>query len=98
MRKRTISGTMLQGDKPVWEPLVELVGGHSASWFMWMYEVELADGSAVHAYKHVSTRRYLHLGEDGRAFAYVGEHGYREIDPDVAVDLVIGGWEPDGDV
>ena len=38
-----------------------LVGGHGAVWFMWMGEVELADGSIVHIYKHRGTRRSLHL-------------------------------------
>jgi hypothetical protein len=96
-RERTIKGTMLQGDEPAWEPLVAAVGGHQAGWFMWMYEIELEDTSRVHAYKHVSTRRYMHLGEDGRAFAYVGDHRYREIDPDIAADLALAGWEPEDD-
>ena len=50
------------------------------NWTLWMDEIELADGSAVHAYKHTATRRYLHIAEDGRTFLYVGDGGYREID------------------
>jgi hypothetical protein len=33
---------------------------------MWMFEVRLSDGTPLHAYKHIDTRRYLHLASDGR--------------------------------
>jgi hypothetical protein len=103
--KRTIRGTMLLDvDDPTWEPLLAAVGGRHAVWFMWMYEVELADKSRVHAYKHKITRRYMHLGHDGRAFEYVGDQRYREIDPDDAADLALplpsqypAGWDRDED-
>ena len=55
---------------PVWEPLIAAVGPRLVETFMWMEEEELPDGSALHAYKHKHTRRYLYLTEDGRAFAY----------------------------
>lgn len=53
---------------PCWEPLVAAVGEHLAEGFMWMHEATAADGSAIHAYKHSVTRRYLYLGEEGGAF------------------------------
>ena len=65
----------------------------SCGWPRWSFE----DGSRVHSYKHVTTRRYLHLPGDGRAFAYLGDHRYREIDLEIAVDLVFVGWERDED-
>jgi hypothetical protein len=86
-KKRTVRGTMVEADDPTWEPLLAAVGGHHAEWFKWMYEIELADGSRVHAYKHVITRCYMHLSEDGRAFSSIGHHRYREIDPDYAAEL-----------
>jgi hypothetical protein len=92
---RTITGTSVQGEHPLWTPLLDLVGEDLTEWFMWMYEVRLADGSRVDAYKHCATRRYLHLGADGRVFTYDGDDRYREIDPQVAVDLVLAGWHPD---
>jgi hypothetical protein len=102
--KRTIRGTMLDSDEPTWAPLVAVVGGRDAEWFMWMYAIELADDTRVHAYKHVSTRRYVHLGEDGRAFEYVGEQQYLEVDADDAADNALPwpsenllGWEADED-
>jgi hypothetical protein len=38
--------------------------------FMWMFEVELESGLRLHAYKHIETRKYLHLDKEGRAFVY----------------------------
>ena len=60
----------MQYSEPSWAPLRALVGAELAHWFMWMCEVELADGVQVQAYKHISTRRYLHLANDCRAFLY----------------------------
>ena len=79
MAKRTVRGTLRQYERPVWQPLLDLVGDQLVEWFMWMHEVELADGTALHAYKHVSTRRYFHLSEDGRAFLYRSEARYAEL-------------------
>lgn len=93
MAERTLPGTMLESECPVWKPLLDLVGEPLVEWFMWMYEIELADRSRVHAYKHVSTRRYLHLAEDGRAFAYRSEARYVEIAPREAIDEAFTGWE-----
>ena len=63
-------GRLEQYKAPVWEPLVAVVGQRLAETFMWMQENELDDGTVLHAYKHIHTRRYLHLTADGRAFAY----------------------------
>jgi hypothetical protein len=93
MAKRTLPGTMLESERPVWQPLLELVGEQLVEWFMWMFAIELADGSRMHAYKHVATRRYFHLGEDGRAFAYRSEDRYAEISPREAIDEAFRGWE-----
>jgi hypothetical protein len=94
-RPRTITGKVIQHEDPLWDPLVAAVGGHHAGWFMWMFEIELDDGSRVHAYKHVSTRCYMHLSTGGRAFTYQGEGRYREIDVYLAADLALAGWRPE---
>ena len=93
MAKGTLPGTMGQGERPVWQPLLDLIGEDLTGWFMWMYEVELADHAPLHAYKHISTRRYLHLTEDGRTFAYVPEGNYAEITPRDALREAFAGWE-----
>lgn len=69
-RKRTWRGRIAQGDTPDWAPLCDLVGEPVVADFMWMFEVELNDGSRLQAYKHIDTRRYIHLSSAGLAFAY----------------------------
>ena len=59
-----------QSDSPVWEPLIEAVGERLVGTFMWMYEEEMADRTILQVYKHIRTRRYMHLSTDGRAYAY----------------------------
>ena len=99
LSEHDIAGEMRQYDEPDWQPLYDIVGVHLADWFMWMHEVELDDGRRVHAYKHIATRRYFHLGVDGRAFVYVpgarlsAPGTYREIDRLDAIDLVFLTWE-----
>jgi hypothetical protein len=89
----TISGRGTQGEDPNWAPLLELVGPVLVRWFMWMYEIALADGTVAHAYKHVATRRYLHLASPERALVYLGRHHYREIDIDEALESAFFEWE-----
>jgi hypothetical protein len=93
MATRTLPGTMLESQRLVWQPLLDLVGEQLVEWFMWMFEVELADGSRVHGYKHVATRRYFHLGEDGRAFAYRSVDRYVEISRREAIEEAFTGWQ-----
>jgi hypothetical protein len=90
---RNLRGRLRQYERPVWQPLLDLIGEELVEWFMWMHEIELADGTALHAYKHVATRRYLHLSEDGRAFFYGSEAKYTEVAPREAIDEAFAGWE-----
>jgi hypothetical protein len=64
-----------------------------ADWFMWMGQIQFDDGTWIHAYKHVSTRRYFHLGEDGRAHVYISPSRYREITLTEAIDEAFDGWD-----
>ena len=72
-------GKSLQWEKPNWRPLVDAVGEVVAGHFMWMHEIELTDGTTLQAYKHIDTRRYVHLAPDGTAFVYEPEDRYRAI-------------------
>ncbi|HEY8583700.1 MAG TPA: hypothetical protein VIL49_12160 [Capillimicrobium sp.] len=76
-----LRGDIVGDERATWDPMLALAGEELTGWFMWMFEIRLEDGTSVHAYKHQMTRRYVHLAEDGRAFAYVGERGYQEVDP-----------------
>ena len=76
---RVCSGTATQGRKPKWRPLLDAVGEELAGDFMWMFEVDLANGTPLQAYKHVDTRRYLHLDPHGAAFVYQPPDHYRGV-------------------
>ena len=39
--------------------------------FMCMGAAEFADGRVIHSYKHVGTRRYLHLDLAGHSYRYL---------------------------
>jgi len=78
--KRGIRGELKQYDSPEWQPLLDLVGEEVTADFMWMHEVELSDGSSLHAYKHRDTRRYIHLREDGAAFYYLEPDRYHRTE------------------
>jgi hypothetical protein len=99
---RVVRGeTTDQHEKPEWGPLLELAPAHIDD-FMWMCEVELESGLRLHAYKHIETRKYLHLDMEGRAFAYIPPKvfredepsSYREVDPRrVLKEVLRPGWE-----
>jgi len=100
-RSRTLTGRSIRVDRPCWQPLIDLVGLDLVDWFMWMDALELSDGTRVHAYKHRATRRYFHLAEDGRTFAFIPSYSYAEISREEAIEEAFDGWEttlpePDG--
>lgn len=88
MRSREIIGRSLADRTPTWQPLLALAPTHVDD-FMWMFSIGCEDGTRIHAYKHWQTRRYLHLAEDGRAFAWRSPNRYRETDPRFLLDLVL---------
>jgi hypothetical protein len=77
--RRMVTGELAQYEVPEWEPLRAVAGDEVIGNFMWMHEVRLRDGSPVHAYKHIDSRRYVHLGLDGQGYAYVEER-YRRVE------------------
>ena len=72
-------GRMTQGDRPDWNPLLDVVGEEVTGDFMWMFEVELTNGTSLQAYKHIDTRRYVHLDPDGAAFVFEPPDRYRRF-------------------
>jgi hypothetical protein len=79
-RRRGIKGKSVRVWIPEWEPLLDLAPLHVAD-FIWMFAVELKDGSRVQAYKHYWTRDYVHLDGDGRTFVFVEPDRYEEVEP-----------------
>jgi hypothetical protein len=73
----TQRGERRHQDMPNWQPLLDLLGEELTGDFMWMFEVELDNGTLLQAYKHWYTRGYIHLAADGRAFVYESRRRYR---------------------
>lgn len=100
MGKRVwLTGRRVSSDQPTWAPLQAVVASLT-NWFMWMGEVRLDNGVAVHAYKHRSTRRYLHLDQESRPYTYEFRREramYREITLAQALGGVFAGWPLLGD-
>ena len=69
--------------------------GHSivAGDFMWIGAAEFHNGRTIHSYKHIDTRRYLHLDDAGHAYRFLSRaEGGRYVpcgDPRDAIDRVI---------
>jgi len=94
MPRDTLNGRPTNSELPYWPPLIDLVGLDLVDGFMWMLEILLEDDSMLHAYKHIETRRYLHLHESGgRACVCVGPGRYCEVDPRIALEAVVADWE-----
>jgi hypothetical protein len=73
---------------PEWEPILNLAPDHIDD-FMWMYAVELSDGTRLQVYKHYWTRNSLHLDNEGRAFIYVGTERYEEVNAEWLLPRVL---------
>jgi len=78
-RARVLRGTATQADEPEWRPLLDAVGEEVCGDFMWMFEVELSNGTRLHAYKHADTRRYVHLDHTCAAFVFESPDRYRRL-------------------
>lgn len=85
----SLPGDVVQFDQPVWGPLTTLLGEPLAEWFMWMHEVRLNDGTTIHAYKHIVTRRYLHLSAEPKAFTYLNGGTYLPTPLTIAVQRLL---------
>lgn len=88
-----ISGVVVQAESPDWAPLEAALGDVIGEWFMWMHEIRLADGLRLHAYKHVTTRRYLHLASHGFAFDHRIDGSYGIVALPTAIMRAFSGWE-----
>lgn len=72
------SGRARQYRSPTWRALELMVGSRQLSEYMWMHEVLLEDGHRLQSYKHVRSRRYLHVDESGKRWLF--RHGrYKKV-------------------
>jgi hypothetical protein len=90
-RTRTIRGVVAQYETPEWKPLEDVLGYDLCGDFMWMHEVLLDDGRKLQAYKHIYTRRYVHLDADGLALVY---HGRERYCPQPLADVLAAVFAP----
>lgn len=81
-RGRILKGEPLDIDEPDWGPLENVIEFDVCDDFMWMYAVDLEDGTRLHVYKHHWNRRSLHLGTGGQAFVYIWTLDDPDFDPD----------------
>ena len=72
-----------------WSPLEKLIGSSRRGCFMYMGQSRCVfhrDGwEPLRLYKHIDTRRYLNVAEDGTCFRY-SEGGYTPISAEVAIE------------
>jgi hypothetical protein len=92
-KNRRLRGGEPRGLRPDWRPLLDFAPDEIPE-FMWMYRVELEDGSVVEAYKHSWTRQYLHLDERGRAYEFMGGRSWEEVDARALFAKALDGCEP----
>lgn len=69
--QQTYAGTAFVPEEPNWERFREAICEWLLGQFMAMHEVQLKNGPHVCAYKHIDTRRYLHIDKDLNAFEYI---------------------------
>jgi hypothetical protein len=55
-----------------------------------MFEVRLSNGRPCHAYKHIDTRRYVHLAHDGAAFVFEPPDRYHRVPAAEALAQALG--------
>jgi hypothetical protein len=79
-RKKKFKGDNVQTSAPDFGPLLNVIHDDTASWFMWMHEVELEDETRIHCFKHRWNRRSIHLSEEGKAYLYTWDPKHPERD------------------
>lgn len=96
MAKRTkkLRGEAVMPEEPNWDPLERAVAQWLPGQFMAMHEVQLTNGARLCAYKHIDTRRYLHLDAKLNAYRYACDErsdrdGYEPIPLDEAFASVL---------
>lgn len=93
MSAQDLHGGFGDADEPNWEPLLTVVGEELVGDFMWMFPIDLDDGTRIEAYKHRMSRRYLYLDEEARPWGYSEPEHYRRM-PTLAAALadVLASW------
>jgi hypothetical protein len=83
-----IEGEWDTSDTPDWTPLENLALRECAE-FMWMFTVICEHSRRLQVYKHIWTRRYIHLDGTGAAFVYRSDGRYEQVDALWLLDRVL---------
>lgn len=78
-------------DEPMWKPLEDVIGKARCREFMFIGQVTLVKGEGtvtIFLYKHIVTRQYLNLDEQGQSYDFTGD-GYVPVSLDEAMRQVL---------
>ena len=86
-KPQTPEAVTAEPHQAIWGPLEKLLGPALCAQFMFMGSTKLAArGVRIEMYKHVDTRRYLNVSEDGRTWKFVpATSGYEPQDSKEAI-------------
>jgi hypothetical protein len=79
-RTKTLTGSGVSIDQLDCEPLHSIVGLELCAQFMQMFDVHLSNGHTVRAFKHSTTRGYLHLDRTEPGLCVL-VHRHRKVSP-----------------
>ncbi|MDI3461294.1 MAG: hypothetical protein OJF50_000115 [Nitrospira sp.] len=57
-------------DRPLWDPILKVMPEKSVAQFMFMGEVLCESGTRIFLYKHIWSRRYINLDQQGQAYQF----------------------------
>lgn len=96
-KSRRLRGGQIHGLRPDWQPLLAFAPDEIPE-FMWMFRVDLEDGTVVEAYKHSWTRQYVYLDSARRAYVFRGGGIYEEADPRSQLEEALADRESRGNI
>lgn len=57
-------------DRPLWDPILKVLPEKTVAQFMFMGEMLCESGTRIFLYKHIWTRRYINLDQQGQAYQF----------------------------
>jgi len=75
-------------DRPLWDPILKVLPEKALGQFMFMGEVLCESGTRICLYKHIWTRRYINLDQQGRAYQFrASEQGSHYVPVELAAAI-----------
>lgn len=57
-------------ERPLWDPILKVMPEKNVAQFMFMGEVLCESGTRIFLYKHIWSRRYINLDQQGQAYQF----------------------------